>query len=103
MGSVMPGVAREELISTSSMEMAGVEELLPKPTTTGIPLLGDDYLTQQDLARELNVSVRTIARWHVERIGPPRIVVRRLLLYRRAAVREWLESREEQPRRRGRR
>jgi DNA-binding transcriptional regulator YiaG len=70
---------------------------------TGIPLLGDDYLTQQDLARELHVSVRTLARWHVERIGPPRIVVGRLLLYRRATIRDWLESREEQPRRKARR
>jgi len=102
MGSVMPGVEHEELISSTSPEIADVEELLRQPIT-GIPLLGDDYLTQQDLARELHVSVRTIARWHVERIGPPRIVVGRLLLYRRAAVREWLESREEQPHRRGRR
>jgi hypothetical protein len=102
MGSVMPEVEREEFISTSSPETAQVEELL-RPPTTGIPLLGNDYLTQQDLARELRVSVRTIARWHVERIGPPRIVVGRLLLYRRATVREWLESREEQPHRQRRR
>ena len=93
MGSVMPGVEHEELISSTPPEIADVEELLRQPMT-GIPLLGDDYLTQQDLARELHVSVRTIARWHVERIGPPRIVVGRLLLYRRAAIREWLESRD---------
>ena len=102
MGSVMPEVEREELVRTSSPESADFEELLHQPITS-IPLLGDDYLTQQDLARELHVSVRTLARWHVERIGPPRIVVGRLLLYRRVAVREWLESREEQPRRKGRR
>jgi hypothetical protein len=102
MGSVLPEVEREELISTASPEIADVEELLRTPMT-GIPLLGDDYLTQQDLARELHVSVRTIARWHVERIGPPRIVVGRLLLYRRVTIRQWLESREEQPHRKGRR
>ena len=102
MGSVMPEVEQGELIRTSSSEIAEVEELLRQPMT-GIPLLGDDYLTQQDLARELHVSVRTLARWRVERIGPPRIVVGRLLLYRRAAVRDWLESREEQPRRKARR
>ena len=56
-----------------------------------------DYLLPAELARELDVSDRTLYRWHCERVGPPRVVVGRTILYRRAAVLEWLASREEKP------
>lgn len=61
-------------------------------------LLGSDYLSQETLARELNVSERTIARWHVLRIGPPRCTVGKTILYRRESVLQWLASREDAPR-----
>ncbi len=61
-------------------------------------LLGADYLPQETLARELGVSERTLARWHVLRIGPPRCTVGKTILYRRQAVLTWLESREDKPR-----
>jgi hypothetical protein len=59
----------------------------------------DGYITRQDLAAAINKSVRTIDRWDVHRVGPPRVVVGRTILYRVDSVRAWLESREQ---RRGR-
>lgn len=59
------------------------------------PLLGDEFLTPDALARELGKSSRTLARWNVLRCGPPKIRVGRSVYYRRTSVREWLESREE--------
>jgi predicted DNA-binding transcriptional regulator AlpA len=59
------------------------------------PIVRLDYLEPAELARELDVSERTIHRWHVMRIGPPRVTIGRTVLYRRESVRQWLESREE--------
>ncbi len=59
----------------------------------------DDYSEKSELARELKKSSRTLDRWEALRIGPPRVVIGRTVLYNRNSVREWLESREQ---RRGR-
>jgi hypothetical protein len=79
------------------------------PTTIGAPeaasvrldpLLFDDsltlgeYVTPDQLAQHLGVSVRTLSRWHARRIGPPRCSVGKLILYRIAAVRGWMAERE---------
>ena len=63
-------------------------------------VLIDEYLQPPALAQQLDVSPRTLHRWHTQRIGPPRTTIGKTILYRRAAVQEWLLSREE---RRGRR
>jgi hypothetical protein len=71
------------------------------PTTVqqAAPLIGGEFIKPDDLARELGVSPRTVARWHARREGPPRCVQGRLILYRRAAVTAWLADREQsQPR-----
>lgn len=59
--------------------------------------LGAEYYTRQQLADELAMSVRTLDRWHAHREGPPRIAKGNLVLYSRAAVRDWLASLEVQP------
>ena len=59
-------------------------------------LLGAEFLAPDDLARELGISPRTLHRWHTERAGPPRVVVGRTILYRRASVLSWLESLEKE-------
>jgi predicted DNA-binding transcriptional regulator AlpA len=65
--------------------------------------ISEEYVEPKALAAELGVSWRTLHRWHVERLGPPRVVVGRTVLYRRESVRQWLLSREEsQPRSRQR-
>lgn len=53
-----------------------------------------DILTREQLAAELDVSVRTVDRWHNLRIGPPRIAIGKKRLYRAKAVRRWIEERE---------
>ena len=57
----------------------------------------NDYLTKHELARELGRSTRTIDRWHTLRIGPRRTKLgRKLVLYRRDHVEEWLSANAEQ-------
>ena len=58
------------------------------------PLL-DDFLPEDQTARELGRCPRTLKRWRNLREGPPFIRIGRQIFYRRDAVREWLVSREE--------
>jgi hypothetical protein len=53
-----------------------------------------EYLTPRELALALNVSLRTIARWHALHVGPPRISIGHLVLYRVSAVEDWLRQNE---------
>jgi hypothetical protein len=61
------------------------------------PSILDGYISEADLARQLNRSVRTLQRLAARRLGPPRTVVGRLIFYNIEHVREWL-SQQEQPR-----
>jgi excisionase family DNA binding protein len=51
----------------------------------------DKLLTQQQLADELEVSLRTLERWRQEGTGPAFILVGRSPRYRRADIDAWLE------------
>jgi excisionase family DNA binding protein len=53
-----------------------------------------EWMTLDELAKELGVHKETLRTWHRERRGPPfaRVGLRRL--YRRDAVREWLRNLE---------
>ena len=68
------------------------------PTTSATSPL-NEFLTKEQLARELGRSTRTLDRWHVQRIGPPRTKVRgsKLILFKKNTVSEWLESQAEEP------
>jgi len=61
------------------------------------PSVLDGYISEADLARQLNRSVRTLQRLAARRLGPPRIKVGRLIFYNVEHVRDWL-SQQEQPR-----
>lgn len=56
--------------------------------------LFDDWLTHADLARALGVSGTTLHRWATAGSAPPRVKVGGRVLYRKAAVLEWLRNRE---------
>jgi hypothetical protein len=56
-----------------------------------------DYFREAELAAELGTSVRSLRRWHDERVGPARTKVGRKILYSRAGVEAWLESRTQAP------
>ena len=55
------------------------------------------YLTRKELAAILGISTRTLARWHQLRVGPPRIAVGHVILYRRTSVDRWLLDQEVYP------
>lgn len=54
----------------------------------------EGYLRREQLAAELGKSVRTLDRWETSRMGPPRVVCGKSILYRVESVRDWLRSRE---------
>ena len=54
----------------------------------------EGWISRAELARELGISVDTLARWETSRCGPPLARIGRCVFYRREAVLEWLESRE---------
>lgn len=64
------------------------------PSATGDSQLLVGFLTPSDLAQQLGISPRTLARWHAQRIGPARCRVGRLILYRVEAVRAWMIEQE---------
>ena len=64
-------------------------------TSNGEILIGEhSYIRQPRLAKLLNVSSRTLARWNARGIGPPRIVVGKMVLFDLAKVPDWLATRE---------
>jgi hypothetical protein len=62
---------------------------------TAAAMIDAEYIIREDLAKGLKKSVRTLDRWHALRIGPPRTVIGKTILYRREAVSSWLRSRED--------
>ena len=52
----------------------------------------NNYVTREDLARELNVTTRTLDKWAYGRKGPAKIKVGARVYYNRDDVRLWLES-----------
>ena len=50
------------------------------------------YLSQQELAAQLNLKLRTLQLWEARREGPPVTRLGKRPLYRREAVAAWLAS-----------
>ena len=59
------------------------------------PSVLDGYIREAALARQLNLSVRTLQRLAARRLGPPRTRVGRVILYNVEHVRDWLSQQEE--------
>jgi hypothetical protein len=72
--------------------LATAPPLLPETPTA--PAVLADYFTREELAPELGITVRTLARWDVLRIGPPKTKLGHKTLYKRTSVIEWIASRE---------
>ena len=61
----------------------------------------DEYMTEAELAGELDKSLRTIQRWKRVQHGPRRAILGRTTIYHRRDAKEWLEAqREDRPQRR---
>ena len=56
--------------------------------------IGDDLISEKELADRLNLSVRTLKRWRQLREGPDYLRIGRSAAYRGSAVRKWIESTE---------
>ncbi len=59
------------------------------------PNLLADWISREQLARELGVTSDTLARWEARRQGPPCTRIGRKALYRRAAVQDWICAQEQ--------
>jgi hypothetical protein len=59
------------------------------------PILSE-FFTKEELAAELRRNPRTLDRWDVLGMGPPRTHVGRKIFYRRASVQKWLAAQEHQ-------
>jgi hypothetical protein len=72
----------------------------PPPTlaeTGEVEIAGRRYLTPERLAKLLDKTPRTLARWDARRIGPPRIKIGKTVLYDLSRLPDWLASREAHP------
>jgi hypothetical protein len=58
-----------------------------------VPILSE-FLTKEELATELGRNPRTLDRWELLGLGPPRTHVGRKVLYRRSSVQKWLIRQE---------
>jgi predicted DNA-binding transcriptional regulator AlpA len=82
----------------SNLPAASAHDSCTAPSTTpeaaNSRLILEGFLRREELAKQLNLSPRTIDRWQASREGPPRVHVGRTILYNVQSVREWLQSRE---------
>ena len=62
-----------------------------------VEIAGRRYISAGRLAEMLGVTVRTLARWNAQRIGPPKITIGKTVLYDLGKLPEWLASCETQP------
>jgi hypothetical protein len=69
---------------------AGVKQVSDIQNADGGVLAG--YLTPQELAAELRVTIRSLQLWESKRIGPPVTRLGKHPLYRRDAVAAWIVS-----------
>jgi predicted DNA-binding transcriptional regulator AlpA len=56
-----------------------------------------DYLDFETLARELNVTTKTLWRWNKRKTGPPMTRIGHAIYYNRKALQEWLASLGQDP------
>lgn len=57
----------------------------------------DELVDRITAAQMLGVSPRTLDRWHLLRIGPPRITLGRQVRYRVSALEAWILKQEVEP------
>lgn len=75
---------------------------MKQTTKTGTPTgekVFAGYLTAQQLCQQLGqmrgrkaICARTLQRWHSLRIGPPRVRIGRVIVYKVEDIRRWLDE-----------
>ncbi len=68
------------------------------PGCQGQPVGGllDDFLTDEQLAAELGISPRTLARWRRLRKAPPSVMIARRRQTRRRVAADWIKALEDE-------
>jgi len=69
-------------------------EATTAPQATAADALTAEFMSRSELRTLLDISERQERDWHTRRIGPPRVQIGHLVLYRREAVLSWLRSQE---------
>lgn len=60
----------------------------------GVPAPPKRFLSPAELAKELDVSKSTLARWRAEGVGPPPTRIGpRSIVYQRAGIERWIAAR----------
>ena len=54
----------------------------------------DEYLDDIGCAAELNIARITLARWRMQKKGPPATYMGRRILYKKSSVKAWLAEQE---------
>ncbi len=72
------------------------EQVSPPAAQTGVSS-SLRLLKRVEAASQLGVSVRTLDRWSVIKVGPPRIKVGRYVFYRTETILKWLSSFDSSP------
>lgn len=83
-------VTSDEVLARAIAANDPVRELLARERLANNSLL--DLLDRDATAEALDVSARTLDRWHLMRIGPARIKIGGRVRYRLSAILEWLYS-----------
>jgi hypothetical protein len=60
------------------------------------PIL-EDYLPEDETARELGKTPRTLQNWRQQGIGPPYTVIGKTIYYERPKLLSWLRDQQRQP------
>lgn len=53
-----------------------------------------NYFTREELAEALGRTTKTLDRWDLNGLGPPRVQLGRLVFYHKKTVEKWLRERE---------
>lgn len=61
------------------------------------PHILDGYMTPDELAKQLDVTLQTLSRWRSQKKGPPFIKMGLKVRYSRIGVVKWLERLETKP------
>ncbi len=54
----------------------------------------EEWISREDLAKQLALTTDTLARWATIGNGPPRIKIGRRVFYRKSSVEKWLKALE---------
>jgi hypothetical protein len=85
----------------STAAAAEPETAVSAPAPDGALHILADHISEEALADELELGLRTMRRYRAQRQSPAYVVIGRKVYYRRGAVEEWLRNRErgfEEPR-----